>query len=384
MKKALVLIDYIGCPRNMLLKLRIEDYLKANGWSLASPSEIKSCDLVTFCTCGVTYPEQRRDFQIIRAVNERIADLNDAPMFIVTGCLPPINKKELVQIHNGPAFGPRDLDQFDILINATTRIADIPNRSQVMTSERVKTVIERQKYVAVFKLLDMVQRTNATIRQAYYKIFKRYLPHDPQSILPFDHYQMGDDTWCVITSTGCLGNCSYCSIKTAKGRLKSRHPQEIIKESRQGVGLGCKWIALIADDNGVYGRDIGTNLVALLRELSAIEGDFSILIDSLSPKDFIEFFDELMGVFTLGKIKRICLAMQHVNPRILSSMNRSYDVDVLKQRLRTLATALPTFAIDAHVIVGYPGETEQEFEELASFVEWLLKLNPSNEFKIFA
>ena len=195
---------------------------------------------------------------------------------------------------------------------------------------------------------------------------------------------MGDETWCVITSVGCQGNCSYCAIRFAKGQLKSRPPQDIVEEARRGVKLGYKWISLIADDNGVYGRDTGLNLAALLRELSSIEGDFSILIDSLSPKHFIEMFDELMDVFNTGKIKRICLTLQHVNPRILSSMNRSYDVDKLKQCLRTLSTTLPAFTVDAHFIVGYPGETEEDFRELVSFAKWFLDLNPLNSWKAFS
>jgi len=234
------------------------------------------------------------------------------------------------------------------------------------------------------KLFEIAKEANTAIINRYYRIFKKYLPCEPQNAFPFDYYQMGDETWCATTSIGCRGNCSYCAIKFAKGQLKSRPPQDIIGEARQGVKLGYKWISLIADDNGVYGRDIGLNFAALLRELSNIEGDFSILIDSLSPKHLIEMFDELMDVFNTGKIKRICLTLQHVNPRILSSMNRSYDVDKLKQCLRTLSTTLPAFTVDAHFIVGYPGETEEDFGELVSFAKWFLDLNPVNSWKAFS
>ena len=195
---------------------------------------------------------------------------------------------------------------------------------------------------------------------------------------------MGNETWCILTSVGCLGNCSYCAIKFSKGKLKSRPFADILQEARQGVNAGYKWLSLIADDNGVYGRDIGTNLAALLKEVSEIEGDFNILIDSLSPNHLIETFDDLMAVFQKGKIRRICLTVQHVSPRILSSMNRYYDVYVLKQRLATLTTALPDLILDSHFIVGYPNETEEEFDQLISFARWLFELSPKNTFKQFA
>jgi MiaB/RimO family radical SAM methylthiotransferase len=383
MKKALLLIDWIGCPRNVLLKLRVEDCLKANGWSLVSPSQVNSCDIVVFCSCGFIHWSQKRSLQIIRAVHDRIDHLEDPPVFVVTGCLPPINRKELLEVHAGPAFGPLQIEKLDEIINPTIKIADIPFRNKVMSSERAKVVLERQKYEAIFKFIRLARRANGALRPTYYRAFRRYLPDESRTEFPFDYYQMGDESWCVVTSVGCQGNCSYCAIKFSKGGLKSRPLADIVQEARQGIQLGYKCISLIADDNGSYGRDIGTNLAVLLRELSSIEGDFSILIDSLNPSQFIEMFDHLMESFGKGKIKRLCLTMQHVSPRILSSMNRYYKVDVLKRHLNTLTTAFPDLTIDAHLIVGYPGETEEEFEQLISFAKWFFELNPKNTFKRF-
>ena len=386
LKKALLLINSIGCPRSVLLKLRVEDYLKANDWLIVSPSEIKSCDLVVFFGCGLINDEKQQSLRIVRDVKEQLVQLKNPPMFIVTGCLPPQNKNELLQIHDGPAFGPLELERFDDLINATVRIADIPSRNKVATSERVRVVIGDRKRDRIIRKLVFYTPHMAIIAivSAYYKILNGALFYNPdRDVSPFDSYQIGDQSWCILTSVGCLGNCSYCISKFAKGSLKSRPPQEVIEEARQGIKLGYKWISLIADDNGVYGRDIGTNLGTLLRELTNIEGDFNILIDSLNTIHFIKLCDEFPDIFTSGKINRICLAIQHVNPRILSSMNRSYDVDQLKQHIHTLSIASPEFIIDAHYMIGYPGETEEEFEELLSFAEWLLKVNPLNSFKTF-
>jgi len=383
MKKALLLIDFIGCPRNVLLKLRVEDYLKANGWSLASPSELDSCDLVVFCSCGFIYWLQQRSLQIIRSVHDRIEKLENPPTFVVTGCLPPINRKELLEVHPGPAFGPLEIEKFDEIINPTIKIADIPFRNKVMSQERVKVVIERQNYETIFKLVRFARRVNAALPAAYYSAFKRYLPDERRTEFPFDCYQMGNESWCILTSVGCLGNCSYCAIRFSRGKVRSRPLVDLVQEARRGIQLGYRWVSLIADDNGSYGRDIGTNLAVLLRDLSNIEGDFGVLIDSLSPNHLIEMFDDLIETFRKGKIKRICLTMQHVDPKILSSMNRYYDVNILKHHLSKLTAASPGLTIDAHFIVGYPGETEDQFEQVISFVRWFFELNPSNTFKPF-
>ena len=191
MKTALLLIDWIGCPRNVLLKLRVEDYLKANGWSIingwsvikkwsfVSPSKLKSCNLIIFFSCSAVLANQRQSLRIIKTVNEELARLKNHPMFVVTGCLPSINRKELLKVHKGPAFGPLELQKFDTLINANTKIANIPNRKNVRTSERVKVLIERRKWIPVFKICDIAKKGVNNIRQIYC-IFQCYVSSLPQ------------------------------------------------------------------------------------------------------------------------------------------------------------------------------------------------------------
>ena len=131
----------------------------------------------------------------------------------------------------------------------------------------------------------------------------------------------------------------------------------------------------------MYGRDIDINLGALLKGLSDMEGDFGILIDSLGPNEFMDMFDDIANVYESGKNLKLCLPLQHVNTRVLSSMNRTYDVNNFKECLRVLTAAIPDLTISTHLMVGYPGETEEEFEELTEFVRWLMELNPMNEIK---
>jgi tRNA A37 methylthiotransferase MiaB len=384
-KKAVLLIDFIGCPRNMLLKLRFEDYLKANGWEIAPAGEVASADLVALLGCGLMNKNRRQTLRIIEAVKKQLAPRKDNPVLVVTGCIPSQYKADVEAIHSGPSFGPRELEKFDEVINATTSILDIPTRNRVRTSERVPAIVHDRKRVDIVRIASVLRKVIHACISAYYGTLNGTLFSDVnRGVYPFDYYQMGDDTWCIIASEGCLGNCSYCIGRLAKGRLKSRPLEEIVESARQGVKQGYKWISLIAEDNGVYGRDIGLSFGTLLRELTSIEGDFGLLIDSMNPKDMIELCDDFPDVFATGKIRRLCLAVQHVSPRIVKSMNRSYDLDRLKRCLEAVTAASPSFYIDAHFIIGYPGETEEEFRQLKVFAEWLLGLNPLHSFKPFA
>ena len=384
-KKAVLLIDFIGCPRNMLLKLRFEDYLKANGWDIGSTEEVASADLVAHLGCGLMTKNRRETLRIIQAVNKQFASRKDDPIFVVTGCIPSQYRADIEAIHSGPAFGPREIEKFDEVINATTSILDIPTRTRVRTSERVMSVVRDKKSIDVVRVASIVRKLIHWCISAYYGTINGTLFTDVnRGVYPFDYYQMGDDTWCIITSEGCLGNCSYCVGRIAKGRLRSKPIEEIVESARQGVKQGYKWISLIAEDNGVYGRDIDLDFGTLLRQLIDIEGDFGLLIDSMNPKDMTELCDEYPDVFSTGKIKRLCLAVQHVSPRIIKSMNRDYDLDRLKKCLEAVTAASPAFYMDVHFIVGYPGETREEFKQLKAFAEWLLELNPLHSFKPFA
>ena len=141
------MIDFIGCPRNMLLKLRFEDYLKANGWQIAPATEVASADLVAHLGCGLMNKNRRQTIRIIEAVNRQLAPRTDNPVFVVTGCIPSQYRADIEEIHSGPAFGPREIEKFDEVINATTPIRDIPVRNRVRTSERVMAIVSDKRRI---------------------------------------------------------------------------------------------------------------------------------------------------------------------------------------------------------------------------------------------
>lgn len=380
-KKAIILIQFVECPRNMLFRYRVEDYLKANGYLIVLRRDLHSCDLVVFCSCGVTVAQQEKNLKFIMYTKKEIDRQKSKATFVVTGCLPSQNKEKLYFIHRGPNFSHKDIDKFDRIINAKVKFDDIPYRMHITTRERRRLVIYSPPWYEELNKLKWIANHVPAYLSKKMRRMKSKLEINTK--FPFDYYQMGDKTWCVVTSSGCLGKCSYCIIRKAKGKIKSRPKSTIINEVRKGVDMGFKWISLIADDNGYYGKDIGTNLVELLNDILNIKGNYNILIDSLDPFNFNKMFNGLLPVIESGKLNRLTLAVQHVNERILFSMKRNYDVNQFKKNLFEINSKVKNFTIDFHFMPGYPGETEEEFYELLSFAKWTLETNTNNSWKTY-
>ncbi len=171
-------------------------------------------------------------------------------------------------------------------------------------------------------------------------------------------------------SEGCIKGCAFCIIPRIRGTLRSRTIPSLVNEAKKLVDSGAVELNLIAQDLTDYGRDLndGTNLVGLLKELVKVAGLKWIRMLYLYPDEMSDELIELIA--TEDKIcKYIDTPVQHINDRMLKLMNRKVKGNQIRERLAKLRTRIPEVAIRSTVIVGYPGETEEEFLELVSFVE---------------
>ncbi|MBY0369275.1 MiaB/RimO family radical SAM methylthiotransferase, partial [bacterium] len=159
-------------------------------------------------------------------------------------------------------------------------------------------------------------------------------------------------------------------IPKIRGTLRSRTIESLVQEARSLVAQGALELNLIAQDLTDYGRDLrnGTTLPGLLRALAAIDGLQWIRMFYVYPD---EMSDELLDLIaTEPKIcKYIDTPVQHINDRMLALMNRKVTGEMIRERLKTLRERIPGVSIRSTVIVGYPGETEAEYEQLKAFVE---------------
>ena len=170
-------------------------------------------------------------------------------------------------------------------------------------------------------------------------------------------------------SEGCIKNCAFCIIPKIRGTLRSRTIGSLVEEAKQLVAQGAVELNLIAQDLTDYGRDLrdGSNLAGLLKALVQIEGLRWIRMLYVYPD---ELSDELLEI--IAREEKICkyidTPVQHINDRMLRLMNRKATGQQIRERLAKLRAMIPDVSIRSTIIVGYPGETEEEFQELKQFI----------------
>ena len=169
---------------------------------------------------------------------------------------------------------------------------------------------------------------------------------------------------------GCNNFCTYCIVPYVRGRERSRDPKVIIDEAKQLISQGYKEITLLGQNVNSYGKhpDYGMNFAALLRELNSIEGDFIIRFMTSHPKDCT--FELLDTMAECKKVaKHLHLPFQSGSNRVLGEMNRRYTREKYLELLNYAYKVMPELSVTSDVIVGFPGETYEEFKETVTLVE---------------
>ncbi|RLC38031.1 MAG: threonylcarbamoyladenosine tRNA methylthiotransferase [Candidatus Nealsonbacteria bacterium] len=175
----------------------------------------------------------------------------------------------------------------------------------------------------------------------------------------------------VSISEGCLGNCSYCTSKFARGKLKSFYPTYILKEINQLLEYGFKEIQLTAQDTAVYGLDKnGPKLPQLLEEISKIPADFKIRVGMMNPKFAKLIYKDLISVFHSNKIyKYLHLPVQSGDNKILEKMKRGYRVEDFEKIVYEFKKEFDDLLLATDIIVGFPGEDEKSFQKTVKLIE---------------
>ncbi len=169
---------------------------------------------------------------------------------------------------------------------------------------------------------------------------------------------------------GCNNFCTYCIVPYVRGRERSRASSEIIAEAKQMIESGIKDITLLGQNVNSYGKTLeeDINFSGLLRKINAIEGDFRIRFMTSHPKDCTE---ELL--YTMAECEKVChqlhLPFQSGNSRVLKAMNRHYDREAYLKLIKKAKELMPDITLTSDVIVGFPGETYEEFLDTISLVK---------------
>ncbi len=173
----------------------------------------------------------------------------------------------------------------------------------------------------------------------------------------------------IPISDGCGSSCSFCETKFARGPLNSFSEQLILKGIERSVANGAREIQLTSQDMGAYGIEKGTNVAELMEKISLINGNFRVRVGMLNPEHLHRYFDGFVDSLKEDRFYKFAhLPVQSGSNRVLRDMRRSYTIEEFKHYSSELRKKIPGITIETDIIVGFPTETEPDFEETLNFI----------------
>jgi tRNA A37 methylthiotransferase MiaB len=343
-----------GCVENQMDHSRLQKYFQSNGWD--SVADYKQADLVVFNTCAV---DQKMEDASVAKIEEFQAQA-EADL-IVGGCLPKINRKRMHEVHDGPSFGPRTMNKLDSIIEAEVSMKDV-RVNQVEKTLGHGDWLHR----LVGEAVEVTAMVDEQLQLGLMPLFRK-----------FGVNWYSTKMFYLDLGVGCLSHCSFCAIKHAKGNVESTSPEDVVAQFRDGLSQGFREFVLSSDDCGSYGRDLGTDLVELLRKLIHVEGDYKIHVRYVEPSRLLEIIDGLVDLLqSTDKIVSLTSSIQSGNNRVLHAMNKEIQIEDWIRCIQELNTRAPHVSVRTQVITGFPGETEAEFQDTLRLFD-LLDLDSS-------
>lgn len=204
------------------------------------------------------------------------------------------------------------------------------------------------------------------------KYFKVEEKEKLKKLLNSKEKEQKKNTETIIISNGCLGACSYCAVKFARGTLKSKSILEIKKEVEKAIENNTKEMLLTSQDTGCYGFDINTNIVELLKEIIKIPGDFKIRLGMANPKYLLKYKEEISKILNSKKMyKFLHIPIQSGNDEILKKMNRPYTVKECEELITYFKKEHKELTLSTDIIVGFPTEKEEQFKDTLNIIKKL-------------
>ncbi|MDO5824806.1 MAG: tRNA (N(6)-L-threonylcarbamoyladenosine(37)-C(2))-methylthiotransferase [Methanosphaera sp.] len=170
---------------------------------------------------------------------------------------------------------------------------------------------------------------------------------------------------------GCSGGCTFCCTRSARGSLNSYPIDKIVEEAEDAVANGCRELQVTAQDTACFGEDSGESFAQLLERLANIDGEFRIRVGMMHPKSLKRQLSEVIDVFKQNEkiYNFIHLPVQTGSPKVLKEMNRLHTLDEFKDMVRLFRKEIPSLSLATDIIVGYPTETDDDFNQTLELIE---------------
>lgn len=311
----------LGCKVNAYETEAMEELLQTAGYDIVPFNE--QADVYVVNTCSVTNIAERKSRQMLH----RAKKLNPEAVVVATGCYVQVSEEEA-----------KADEAVDLLLGNNQKrqiVSALDAYFEGRTFDEVLADVEKEQYEEL-EVSTVLEHTRAFVK----------------------------------VQDGCNQFCSYCIIPYARGRVRSRRMENVISEIKRLAGAGIQEVVLTGIHLSSYGREIDgeSHLIELIEAIHPIEGINRIRLGSLEPRIITEEF-----VGRLKKLHKVCphfhLSLQSGCEAILKRMNRHYTPEEYYEKCQLLRENFEHPAITTDVIVGFPGETEEEFEETRQFLE---------------
>ena len=187
---------------------------------------------------------------------------------------------------------------------------------------------------------------------------------------PMDEVFIWDAVATIPIANGCLGQCTYCITRLARGMIKSRSKEWILKLVKKALERGAVEIRISAQDTAAYGRDIGTELAELINSITSIPGKFYVRVGMMEPRETLCILPELIDAYSNPKVyKFLHLPVQSGDNEILCRMNRGYKVEDFVKIVEDFRYRFPKMTLSTDIIVGFPGENDESFENTMKLIK---------------
>jgi len=348
-----VYIEESGCNRRKLDVGKIRSFFLANGYELVSNPKSASYIIVTTCA----FKRSEEEASIVRVRHY----VNSYPAkVIVYGCLPSIAPEKYKEFEHIQNFAPKEIERIDSLFHdITVSFSEIVEENLIHNDTNWVNSIKRKMVTGEAFTRDFVQQAQSMMQQRL-----KGLAHAEEA------------PYYLFICRGCLGKCSYCAIRRSVGHVRSKTRRHIVQEFVHGLAEGHRSFVLLGDDPGCYGLDIGTSLPELVqdilksRDMFVAEGggDVQLAINEIHPKFLIHYRSELTELLRDASFKTVLCPVQSGNDRILTAMQREHLVEPLRDSLQEIRKQNPAISFDTQIMVGFPTETDEEFDQTLHYV----------------
>ena len=311
---AKIWVEAYGCSASFSDSEMISGLIVNGGHTLANNSQ--ESDLNVIVTCSV------KDATAAKMVH-RIKESKSKPL-VVAGCLPKAEQKTVEKFaENASLLGPNSIGK---------------------TLQVIESALDGQKMIAL-------EDTD---------ISKVGLPK----------IRLNSAIGIVEIASGCMSECTFCQTKLAKGDLTSYRIGDIVRQVQTEISDGCNEVWLTSTDNGCYGLDIGSDLPELIRAVSEIDQKFFIRVGMMNPMYMPKIRDGLLKSFESSKVfKFLHVPVQSGSNKVLNDMKRGHTEQTFRDITQQFRKKFDKFTISTDIIVGFPTETEEDFEQTLKLLE---------------